>query len=135
MTEQQNFSSQRSYLLSALCLLTFIGSTIGFVGYFLAAIFFGQVSRLIVQYSAWHSTAAVSPLLFTLLMVCYAFSLTGAIRMWKLHRDGFVYYIVSQLAILLIPVTWTNWNAFSFTNFIFITVFVIGYGLSLKQMK
>jgi H+/Cl- antiporter ClcA len=93
MPEQQYISSRRPTLLSALCILTFIGSTIGFIGYFLAAIFFEQVSQLIVQYSSWHATNEVSPLYFTLLMVLYALSLAGAIRMWKLHRDGFFFYV------------------------------------------
>lgn len=134
MPVQQTISSARPSLLSALCILTFIGSTTGFIGYFLAAIFFEQLSQLIIQYSSWHTTASVSPLLFTLLMVFYALSLTGAIRMWKLHRDGFFLYTISQLAILFVPVIWINWDAFSFTNSIFITVFVIGYGLNLKKM-
>lgn len=135
MPQQQDLSSRRPALLSALCILTFIGSTIGFIGYFLAAIFFEQVSRLIVQYSSWHSTDTVSPLFFTLLMVFYALSLTGAIRMWKLHRDGFIFYVISQVAILFVPVIWINWNAFSFTNSIFITILIIGYTLNLKKMK
>ncbi len=135
MPEQQNFSSGRPSILSALCVLTFIGSTIGFIGYFLAAIFFEQLSGFIIQYSSWHSTDTVSPLFFTILMVFYALSLTGAIRMWKLHRDGYLFYTISQLAILFVPVILINWAAFSFTNSIFITVFVIGYGLNLKKMR
>ncbi len=135
MSDQVNVSSKRPPLLSALCILTFIGSTTAFVGYFLAAVFFEQVGRLILQYSSWHSTETVSPLFFTLLMVFYAVSLIGAIRMWKLHRDGFLYYTVSQLAILLIPVIWVNWNAFSFTNLIFILVFITGYAFNLKNMR
>ncbi|MFW6289739.1 MAG: hypothetical protein ACOC0R_02125 [Mariniphaga sp.] len=135
MAEQQMISSKRPPLLSALCILTFIGSTIGFTGYFLAAIFFKQVSTLIMQYSSWHSTETLTPLFFTLLMVLYALSLSGAIRMWKLHRDGFVLYAVSQLAILFVPVIWVNWNAFSFTNLIFVLVFITGYAVNLKKMK
>jgi hypothetical protein len=68
-------------------------------------------------------------------MVLYALSLAGAIRMWKLHRDGFFFYGISQLAVLFVPVIWTNWNAFSFTNSIFVAVFVIGYGINLKKMS
>ncbi len=135
MSEQQNTSSKRPALLSALCILTFIGSTTGFIGYFLAAIFYEQVGMLVIQYSSWHSTEAISPIYFTLLMVFYALSLSGAIRMWKLHRDGFFLYTASQLAILFIPVIWINWQGFSYTNFIFILIFIAGYALNLKRMK
>jgi hypothetical protein len=126
--------SFRPPLLSALCILTFIGSSIGFIGYFLAALFFERASELIVEYSSWHTTNAISPFYFTLIMVAFAFSLTGAIRMWKLHRDGFLIYTLAQLAILFIPVFWVNWNSFSATNAIFTFIFIAGYGLNLKWM-
>lgn len=126
---------RRPPFLSALCLLTFIGSSIGFVGYFLAALFFERTSELIIKYSSWNSTEAISPLYFTLLMALFAFSLSGAIRMWKLHRDGFYLYVFSQLAILFIPVVWINWQAFSAANAIFTTVFILGYGFHFKAFK
>lgn len=133
--EQKEKRNQRPPFLSALCLLTFMGSSIGFIGYFLAALFFEKTSELIVKYSSWHSTEAISPLYFTLLMALFALSLTGAIRMWKLHRDGFFLYIFAQLAILFIPVIWIDWQAFSTTNAIFTTVFVVGYGLNRRFFK
>jgi len=133
--ESRKQNNQRTPFLSALCLLTFIGSSIGFIGYFLAALFFEKTSELIIKYSSWHSTEAISPLYFTLLMALFAISLTGAIRMWKLHRDGFYLYIFAQLAILFIPVLWIDWQAFSTTNTIFTAIFVTGYGMNFKELK
>jgi hypothetical protein len=133
--EQTEKRKQRPPFLSALCLLTFMGSCIGFVGYFLAALFFEKTSELIIKYSSWHSTEAISPLYFTLLMALFALSLTGAIRMWKLHRDGFFLYVFAQLAILFVPVIWIDWPSLSTTNAIFTTVFVVGYGLNWKFFK
>ncbi|RIH66696.1 hypothetical protein D1164_03605 [Mariniphaga sediminis] len=126
---------KRPPFLSALCNLTFIGSSIGFLGYFLVSLFFEQSTELIIKYSSWHTTEALSPVYFTLLMALYALSLTGAIRMWKLHRDGFLLYTFAQLCILFIPVIWTDWQAFSVTNAIFTLIFVGGYGLNLKRLK
>lgn len=125
----------RPTLLSALCILTFIGSSIGFVGYFLASVFFERIAQMIVTYSSWNSTDNLSPLFFTLLMVVYAVSLIGAIKMWKLHRYGFYLYLLAQLAVLFAPVIWIDWNAFSWTNAIFSSVFVVGYALNLKYMN
>jgi hypothetical protein len=133
--EQTEKRKQRPPFLSALCLLTFMGSCIGFVGYFLAALFFEKTSELIIKYSSWHSTEAISPLYFTLLMALFALSLTGAIRMWKLHRDGFYLYVFAQLAILFVPVLWIDWPSLSTTNAIFTTVFVVGYGLNWKVLR
>ena len=133
--KSRKLNYQRPPFLSALCLLTFTGSSIGFVGYFLAALFFERTSELIIIYTSWNSTEAISPLYFTLLMALFAFSLSGAIRMWKLHRDGFFLYVFAQLAILFIPVVWINWQAFSAANAIFTTVFILGYGFHFKAFK
>lgn len=125
----------RPALLSALCILTFIGSSVGFMGYFLAALFFEDSAHIIITYSSWHTTDLISPYYFTLLMAFFAISLTGAIRMWKLHRNGFFIYSISQLAILFIPVIWINWNALSTTNAVFTFVFIGGYSLMYKHLS
>lgn len=125
----------RPQFLSALCILTFIGSTIGFFGYFLASVFFEKTSELIIQYSSWHSVENISPVYFTLLMALFALSLTGAIRMWKLHRDGYFLYVFAQTIILFLPVVWINWQAFSVSNAIFTVVFVLGFSLNWKYLK
>jgi len=130
-----NQKRYRPQLLSALCILTFIGSSVGFIGYFLASLFFEQVGGLIIKYSSWHSVEAISPVYFTLLMALFALSLTGAIRMWKLHRDGFFLYIFAQLLILFLPVLWINPQTFSETNAIFTTIFIVGYSINLKYLK
>ena len=127
--------NKRPDFLSALCLLTFFGSTITFIGYFLAAIFFGKVSELIIKYSAWHTVEQISPVYFTTLMTLSAMSLAGAIRMWKLHRDGFYLYLFAQLLILLLPVLWIDKTAFSISNTIFTAVFITGYSLNFRYLK
>ena len=134
-TKMNEIQTTRTDFLSALCIATFIGSSASFIVYFLAAIFFDQASGFIIKYSNWHSTEAISPLYFTLFMVVSAVSLTGAIRMWKLHRDGFYIYTVAQIILLFIPVFWVGWNSFSVTGTIFTIVFVGGYGLNLRQLN
>jgi hypothetical protein len=130
-----NEKIKRPDFLSALCILTFIGSSITFTVYLLASLFFKSASEIIVKYSAWHSTDVISPLYFTILMALSALSLTGAIRIWKLHRDGFFLYTVAQILLLLIPIVWINGQAFSVVNLIFTAIFVVGYGLNWKLMK
>jgi hypothetical protein len=130
-----NEKIKRPDFLSALCILTFIGSSITFTVYLLASLFFKNASEIIVKYSAWHSTDAISPLYFTILMALSALSLTGAIRMWKQHRDGFLLYTAAHVLILLIPIFWINIQAFSVVNLIFTAIFIGGYGLNWKWMK
>jgi hypothetical protein len=125
----------RTSFLSALCILTFIGSTSSFMGYFLASVFFEQTSEFIIKYSNWHSVEAISPFYFTLFMALSAVSLVGAIRMWKLHRDGFFIYTIAQIILLFLPAAWIGWNSFSVTGAIFTGVFVAGYAISWKLLK
>mgnify|MGYP001097628272 CR=1 FL=1 len=127
--------TKRPDFLSGLCLLTFIGSGVTFVGYFLASLFFAEVTELIIKYSSWHTVKPISPLYFTVLMALSALSLTGAIRMWKLHRDGLFLYLFAQLTILFLPAVWINWQAFSMTNAIFTSVFIVGYLLNWKSLR
>jgi hypothetical protein len=128
-------SKNRPSLLSALCILTFIGSGTAFIGYFTASLFFEQTQKIIIEYSSMHSTEGLTPLYFTALMALYAISLTGAIRMWKLHRDGLYLYIAAQIIILFLPSVWLGWESFSTTNTIFTTIFVLGYLIHLKNLK
>lgn len=125
----------RPALLTALCLLTFTGSSVAFIAWFLAALYFEKASEIIIKYSSWHNVEAISPAYFSVLMALFAISLTGAIRMWKLHRDGLFLYIISQLIILFLPVIWINGQAFSITNAVFTTVFIVGYALNIKALK
>jgi hypothetical protein len=127
--------TNRSNLLTALCILTFIGSGASFFVYFLASVFFEKTSELIIKFSNWHSVEAISPLYFTLLMALSALSLVGAIRMWKLHRDGFFIYTITQIILLFLPVIWLGWNSFSVTGAIFTGVFVGGYALNWKWLN
>jgi hypothetical protein len=136
MIENMNeIKTNRPNLLSALCILTFIGSTTGFISYFLASVFFDKASELIIKYSNWYSVEAISSLYFTLFMALSAISLTGAIRIWKLHRDGFYLYTISQFIILFLPVIWIGWNSFSVTGAIFTAVFVAGYAINWKWLR
>lgn len=128
-------ASNRPPFLTALCILTFIGSTFGFISCFLASLFFERTTELIIKYSSWHSVDSISPLYFITLMILFSFSLVGAIRIWKLHRNGIYIYSISQITILLIPAIWINTQALSATNAIATGVFILGYTLNWKVLN
>jgi hypothetical protein len=135
MNSTDNTKSHKPELLTALCLLTFAGSGAGFFTYFMAALFFEKASAFIVEYSSTHTTAAISPFYFVLFMALSAVSLAGAIRMWKLHRDGFFFYTLAQLGMIILPVYWLGWNAFTVPGAVFTVVFVTGYAINWMKMK
>lgn len=129
------FITNRIAFLKALCILTFIGSTASFIIYFLASLFFKKASQIIIKYSNWHTVDSISPFYFTLFMALSAISLAGAIRMWKLHRDGFFIYAAAQIIILFLPVIWIGWNSISETGVIFTLIFIGGYALNWKNLN
>jgi len=128
-------SIRRSALLSALCLLSFAGSGASFIIYFLGSVFFEEFAALIMKYSSTHTMENLSPMYFTLFMVLNAVSLTGAIRMWKMHFDGFFIYTIAQIVLFVIPLVWLGSDAFSAPAAIFTGVFITGYALNWKSLK
>jgi hypothetical protein len=82
-----------------------------------------------------HSTVAISPLYFAFFMALSAVSLAGALRMWKLHRDGFFFYAAAQIIMLALPVFWLGSNSFSAPGAIFTGVFLVGYAMNWKRLK
>ena len=128
-------TSHRSSFLSALCILTFLGSGLSFLIYSIASLFFDEATEFIIKYSRWDSTDAISPFYFTMFMALNAISLTGAIRIWKLHRDGFYLYVLAQLLLLIAPAVWINFEAISVSNVIFTTIFIVGYGFNFKKLN
>jgi hypothetical protein len=125
----------RHDFLSALCILTFIGSSFKFVLYLLASLFFERTSIIIVEYSAWHSTDAVNSFYFTILMSLSVFSLIGTVLMWKLCLNGFYIYTAAQVLLLFFPVFWIGNHAFSVMNLIFTIIFICSYALNIKYLK
>ena len=126
---------KRPTLLSTLCVMSFIGSGVAFLGYFIASLFFEEAIEAIVRFSSWHTTDKISPLYFTILMALNSFSLIGAIRIWKYHRDGMFIYLIAQLGILFFPSIWVGWEAFSYTNLIFTLIFIGGYFYHFRILK
>lgn len=135
MYQSEKNERKRPDLLTALCILSFVGSGSGFLAYFLAALFFEKASAFIIKYTSTHTTEAISPMYFTLFMAGSAVSLAGAIRMWKLHRDGLFMYTIGQLGMMILPVVWLGWNSFTVPGAIFTAVFVVGYTMNWRRMK
>jgi hypothetical protein len=125
----------RPLFLRTLCILTFTGSGIAFLGYFAACLFFEKILEWIVTYSSLNSVEHLSPLFFTALMVLHCFSLVGAIRIWKLHRDGLWIYILAQLVLLFFPSVWFGMASFYYTHLLFTLVFIGGYLYHYRYLK
>jgi hypothetical protein len=130
-----NIHNHRPLLLTSLCILTFSGSTIAFLGYFLAAVLYPKSLEIIARFSSFRDVESIPSYYFTLFMLMYAFSLTGAIRMWKFRRDGFYFYSISQTVILFTPALQFDWHSVSMLNAVFTLLFIGGYLMNYKLLK
>jgi hypothetical protein len=115
--------TKKPLLYEAACIFSIIGSSIGFLSMFIAAFFFETVTEKITAITNITATEKLSPIYFALLGTAFCISLAGAIKLYRLQRSGYFYYITAQLMVLFLPVLWIDGNAFSSTNAIFTLLF------------
>jgi hypothetical protein len=130
MTQQE-----RLPLLSAALLLSFIGSSIGTLIYFTAAIFFDQSRKIIEELTNIQTSQKIAPLYFVIFGTMYCLSLIGVLKMHKMQKAGYFFYISAQICLLIVPLLWMGLNAFSATNTIFTALFITIYSVYLKEFK
>lgn len=145
-------TGERSGLLSALCVLTFIGSGVtailGLIGIFASgwvmSILGGEVDKAIAEGGGGAAASAAGAeaegilamgtgILIAVFVVVLLFGLLklfGAIKMWKLQKSGFwMYTIPSAILIILMLV------GGSYLGGIIGIGFIVGFGMNLKHMS
>jgi len=126
---------KKPLLFEAACIFSIVGSSIGFVGMFIATFFFSSVTEKITMLTNITATEKLSPIYFAILMATFSVSLVGAIKLFRMQRVGIYFYIVAQATILFLPVFWLGNNAFSVTNAIFTLIFSGVYLANYKLLK
>jgi hypothetical protein len=114
---------KKPLLYEAVCIFSIIGSSIGMISMFVSILFFGIVTEKIKLITNITATEKLSPIYFALLMAAFSVSLAGAIKLYRMQRVGFYFYLAAQTIILFLPVIWLGSNAFSVTNAIFTVLF------------
>lgn len=140
--EQQNISGKspkRPQLLSILCILTFIGSGFGVIGFLMVAINFeATIEALKVLYAEMPEANFMleAPRDFFLIsFLLSAFSLLGAVMMWNLKKIGFHIYASSQLIYLVIPLIYFGGETNPLFNIMLTALFVYLYARNLPFMR
>lgn len=127
-------SENQPLLFVSTILLSLVGSSLGLVLFAAAALFFEQTKQLVIEVTNISSMDGLSAFYFMLLAALCLLSLIGVLKMKKYQKAGFFFYLGAQLALLFLPVIWLNWNAFSVTNTIFISLFSLIYLSFYKRM-
>ncbi|GHV72260.1 hypothetical protein FACS1894201_00470 [Bacteroidia bacterium] len=139
---------QRSGPLTLLCVLTFIGSGFTLLSNAIPAFFYDtmmstaldatdmleseQLSALVEQSVTMMEKAGI--FFFIVNMLLNGVSLLGAIGMWKVKTQGFQLYVVAQLLLLLVPMTFGVAKFPATSNIVLTLCFITLYVLTLRNI-
>ena len=134
--------SGRPKFLSVLCILTFIFTGLGCISSLITPLFAPLLREFMVNAPNYDEAAMAESMrvieagwgYYLLTLLLNLGSLTGAVLMWKLNKNGFHFYALSNSAMLFLPTLFLGISISWFA--IFFTVGFIGmYALHLKFMK
>jgi hypothetical protein len=132
---------KRPSMLTILCILTFIGSGLNAFSNLMVFVFFDAsmafATELVKAFKlpGMELFLDAKPMYFAVMALINALALTGAIRMWQLHRHGFHIYTVAQILGILAPMYFFRLPRPDFFSILLSGVFVMLYASTLKKMS
>ena len=145
MDEQQRpipkEASPNLIFLKILCVITFIGSGLGFISYGTIGLirdFFASNLSLIPDEQNRELIGlllSAGRTFFFLNAILYGTSLAGAILLWRLKKLGFHLYTASQLLLLILPLAFIKGFPMPGTSIFMTVLFIWGYSGFLRFMK
>jgi hypothetical protein len=128
-------------LLKILCVITFVGSGLGFLSYGIIGLihsFFTSNLSLIPDEQnreLIEMMLSAGRMFFFLNALLYTVSFAGAVLLWRLKKIGFHLYTASQLFLLILPMAYIKGFPMPGTNIFLTILFIWGYSGFLKFMK
>jgi hypothetical protein len=131
--------SKRPFLLTLLCILSFISNglmvIVGLAGIFTS----GYISGLMEEYSKGYETIGREMLLIIsfLVLLVFGLKLWGVILMFFGRKGGYIMYLIPSglLMILNIVLVFATYNPAFIASLLISIIFIVLYGLFLKNMK
>lgn len=145
MDEQQqpipNEAGPNLILLKILCVITFVGSGLGFISYGIIGLIHDLFSSNLSLIPDEQNRELIGMLLsagrmfFFLNALLYVASLAGAILLWRMKKMGFHLYTASQLLLLILPMAYIKQFPMPGANIFLTILFIWGYSGFLKFMR
>lgn len=126
-------STNRPQLLTAFCLLSFIGSAVAMILQLSIILFHKSSLQLAQKYAFQYGDVSFSYLNATTLFIVYAISFIGVLGLWHMRRIGYWIYLSAQILILLLQLI--SPTGISVSNLSATMIFVIGYTYFFKTLK
>lgn len=137
-----NAQKKRPQLLTVIAILSFIGSGLSFLSYFVISFSYDSILQVVENelsdlYPEMFADfiREAGRVFFMLGAIAYAVSLYGVYKMWNLQKDGLHYYAVSQLVILLLPLVFVSRQLSVLPGLLLTVLFILLYYRSFKMME
>ena len=138
-TRQEEGRKKRPFLLSFICVLSFIGSGLMLFSFGMMGIFhdiFVQMKDMPqLQMEGIDAVLATPPKLYLIGAIMYLFSIFGVWNMWKLKRIGFHIYTLSQFALLFLTSYFLFPGKPVINDILVSASFVFFYAVYLREMS
>ena len=130
---------RRPALLTAACLLSFLGSGAGLFSYMMFSLSYQELMDAFREVS-WELPGMellmnASRGFFVTGFVLYAASFSGVLLMWRLKKPGFHLYLMAQILLVLQPYLYLDLPGFPFLQIAAAGIFIFVYGIHLKIMS
>lgn len=116
-------STKRQPLYTAALILSLVGNILAILFYASAWMFYDSFKEVMIHITNRLAMNNVTPFYLFLFFICYVFSLTGVLLLYRNKKSGFFVYLLSQLTILLLPIIQLGCDASSSSNAIFMILF------------
>ncbi|HSN50729.1 MAG TPA: hypothetical protein VLR52_05810, partial [Bacteroidales bacterium] len=128
-------------MLKILCILTFVWSGLNMAFSLCFFLFFEQLKPLITEsaetfkFPELKIVLDVSRVYFLVSAMLFAGSIFGALRMFRLKRDGFHFYTIAQIMLILSAMFFFRLPSPSLPELLISAIFVMLYSRNLKFLR
>lgn len=141
LDRQPEETAPRLTFLRILCITSVIGSGLGFISYLFCGLFFDSLgpaiesSTFAMQRDLMLMLLSAGRWFFLINAVFFGLSLFGVIQMWNLRKEGFHFYAMSQIALLIVPLLFMRGYAETIPQALITGTFIFSYASHLRFMK
>jgi len=131
----------RPNLLTVLCILSLVNGGLTLISSIIIGSFFNQFVVIATDFAEKFKLPGMemitegSPVFFFVNALLYAASITGVVLMFRLKKNGFHIYTISQILLILAPMYFYHLPGPSIFDIILTGTFVMLYYIHLKLMK
>ncbi len=125
--------AQRPYMLTILCLFSFV--FFGLISFFflLALFYSGSITDMVFRYAPEYSFKSYSVILYILGgLLLHALSMAGTILIWKMKRPGYLIFGTSSLVISIYQLFATKISPLTTAFYI---ALIIAFGIFFKKLR